>query len=99
MRLSELAIYVLALLVKNGDKDVYVTKSTYRPELETRDIYLRDIRKCKYIDCVNYSEDAEDYCCNACASDDHDYQRLKKEKIIEAKETAAGPWESNGLKA
>lgn len=72
MKLSELGKQVIDLLTKNGDKDVYVATPIHRAELKPEDIYLRDIRKCKYVHCDNYSEDAVTYCCDACASDDHE---------------------------
>lgn len=71
MRLSELAKQVIDLLIKNGDKDVYVTKPIHRNLLKSEDIYLRNIIKCKYVHCDNYSKDAVTCCCDACASDDH----------------------------
>ena len=36
---------------------------------------------CKYPLCVNYKPTAQIYCCNACAGDHHDYDRLNGGKM------------------
>ena len=37
-------------------------------------------RICKYIKCTNYNNRASTYCCNACAGDAYDDERLEKEE-------------------
>lgn len=40
-------------------------------------------RTCKYPGCVYYDKKAKHYCCGACTSDHYDYERFKKEKIMD----------------
>ena len=40
-------------------------------------------RMCKYPGCTYYDKKAKHYCCGACMSDHYDYERLKKEKIMD----------------
>ena len=39
-------------------------------------------KACKYPECTYYDPKAKSYCCNACAGDHYDYDRLQREKDL-----------------
>ena len=74
MKTTELIKYLRANCSRDGDKYVYINGKILLPS----DIKFRDIKQCKYSQCVNFTKEAKTYCCNGCSSDDYDYQRIYK---------------------
>lgn len=75
------------LKARRGDKVVLHLTDKKGRKLHVRfpwslwDQLVRDItnplneRKCKYKKCFYYEPDAKHFCCDACASDDHDSKK------------------------
>jgi hypothetical protein len=64
------------------DKDILDNTSTHKEFMaDLNGVILKAVnKKCKYPECYYYDPKSKVYCCNACAGDHYDHDRLHKGK-------------------